>query len=290
MVDFWSLGVLLFEMCCGWSPFYAEDTQQMYKNICFGKIRFPRGVINEDGKQFVKGLLNRNPKHRLGSQRDTEELKEHSFFKPIDWKALACKQVTPPFKPVVESDESVSNFDPEFTTANLHDNGLGVGDYLDDNDPSEEWVSRSVRERNGFAGAHTPNGPLGCDLKERATPNGSATPNGIEIRKDGGGKKAANGRIGALTAIGNGDKESSPPLTSSIQEKFRGFTYSGEDAGSVISRAIGKLREASDDDVVDDEEIPEPTTEDEVEDAEAPAGRYAKQRRRKADNGVEDDF
>jgi serine/threonine protein kinase SCH9 len=56
LVDFWSLGVLLFEMCCGWSPFYAEDTQQMYKNICFGKIRFPRGVINEDGKQFVKGV------------------------------------------------------------------------------------------------------------------------------------------------------------------------------------------------------------------------------------------
>jgi serine/threonine protein kinase len=56
LVDFWSLGVLLFEMCCGWSPFYAEDTQQMYKNICFGKIRFPKGVISEDGKQFVKGV------------------------------------------------------------------------------------------------------------------------------------------------------------------------------------------------------------------------------------------
>jgi serine/threonine protein kinase len=58
IVDFWSLGVLLFEMCCGWSPFYAEDTQQMYKNICFGKIRFPKGVICEDGKQFVKGVSN----------------------------------------------------------------------------------------------------------------------------------------------------------------------------------------------------------------------------------------
>jgi serine/threonine protein kinase SCH9 len=56
IVDFWSLGVLLFEMCCGWSPFYAEETQQMYKNICFGKIRFPKGVIGEDGKQFVKGV------------------------------------------------------------------------------------------------------------------------------------------------------------------------------------------------------------------------------------------
>ncbi|EEB99286.1 hypothetical protein MPER_01063, partial [Moniliophthora perniciosa FA553] len=76
IVDFWSLGVLLFEMCCGWSPFYHEDTQQMYRNICFGKIRFPKGVINEDGKQFVKGLLNRNPKHRLGANRDAAELKD----------------------------------------------------------------------------------------------------------------------------------------------------------------------------------------------------------------------
>lgn len=56
IVDFWSLGVLLFEMCCGWSPFYAEDTQQMYKNICYGKIRFPKGVICDEGKQFVKGV------------------------------------------------------------------------------------------------------------------------------------------------------------------------------------------------------------------------------------------
>jgi serine/threonine protein kinase len=64
LVDFWSLGVLLFEMCCGWSPFYAEDTQQMYKNICFGKIRFPRGVIDEDGKQFVKGVSPRSSTSR----------------------------------------------------------------------------------------------------------------------------------------------------------------------------------------------------------------------------------
>ena len=71
LVDFWSLGVLLFEMCCGWSPFYAEDTQQMYKNICFGKIRFPRGVINENGKQFVKGVsLCRYPIHHVvGTKR-----------------------------------------------------------------------------------------------------------------------------------------------------------------------------------------------------------------------------
>ena len=56
-------------------------------------------------------LLNRNPKHRLGAQRDAAELKEHPFFKLIDWVALAAREVSPPFKPYVESDESVANFD-----------------------------------------------------------------------------------------------------------------------------------------------------------------------------------
>ena len=122
MVDFWSLGVLVFEMCCGWSPFYAEDTQQMYKNIAFGKVRFPRDILSLEGRNFVKGLLNRNPKHRLGATDDAEELKRHAFFADIDWVALSKKLITPPFKPQLKSDTDVSYFDPEFTNA-LNTNG-----------------------------------------------------------------------------------------------------------------------------------------------------------------------
>ena len=117
MVDFWSLGVLVFEMCCGWSPFYAEDTQQMYKNIAFGKVRFPRDTLSVEGRNFVKGLLNRNPKHRLGATHDAEELKQHPFFADVDWDALGKKLITPPFKPYLKSDTDVSYFDPEFTNA-----------------------------------------------------------------------------------------------------------------------------------------------------------------------------
>ncbi|KAL2757602.1 hypothetical protein ACRALDRAFT_2101062 [Sodiomyces alcalophilus JCM 7366] len=122
MVDFWSLGVLVFEMCCGWSPFYAEDTQQMYKNIAFGKVRFPRDTLSQEGRNFVKGLLNRNPKHRLGATSDAEELKQHPFFADIDWVALSKKLITPPFKPKLTSATDVSYFDPEFTNA-LDNNG-----------------------------------------------------------------------------------------------------------------------------------------------------------------------
>ncbi|RMZ88269.1 hypothetical protein DV736_g4499, partial [Chaetothyriales sp. CBS 134916] len=117
MVDFWSLGVLVFEMCCGWSPFYAEDTQQMYKNIAFGKVRFPRDALSTEGRNFVKGLLNRNPKHRLGATRDAVELMEHPFFADVDWEALAKKNLVPPFKPKLSSQADTSNFDPEFTNA-----------------------------------------------------------------------------------------------------------------------------------------------------------------------------
>jgi protein-serine/threonine kinase len=220
LVDFWSLGVLLFEMCCGWSPFYSEDVQQMYKNICFGKIRFPRGVINEDGKQFVKGLLNRNPKHRLGAERDAAELKEHPFFKNIDWKLLAAKQVTPPFKPVVESDESVANFDPLFTSSDLKDVPF-------------DWTRGDDQHAGGQGVGHSYNGPGGGIPTDR---------NGVPVQS-GEGMNIKPNRP-PVHPMGT-------PLTSSVQENFRGFTYTGE---SMLPGSVGALRIDDDDEDEDYEE------------------------------------
>ena len=240
-------------------------------------------VLRIPALTFPSQLLNRNPKHRLGAQRDATELKEHTFFAPIDWKALSLKQVTPPFKPVVESDESVANFDPEFTSTNLNDSGLGVNDFLDEDDPSEAWVSRSSSQ------THLPNGPLGSDSIPRKPSGGGlgglgmtsiSKTKGIEISKSGQKKGVAiNGGGGGNK--GSRGRRDSPPLTSSVQENFRGFTYHGEDAGDLIAAAIGRLRvRAEAEDAVDDDELQEPTTEDEVEDPAKPAGRYANQRRR----------
>ncbi|PWN54052.1 kinase-like protein [Violaceomyces palustris] len=207
LVDFWSLGVLLFEMCCGWSPFYAEDTQQMYRNICFGKIKFPRGAIGDDGKQFVKGLLNRNPRHRLGAQRDALDLKEHPFFKDIDFDALAKKQLTPPFKPLVESDESVANFDPEFTETDLKDVVVIPGFEGTVSDASDSL-------ENG--------GILSGAVKSAA---GDANSKGMAIKPD---------------ASKRGQDDDDGPLTKSIQDKFRGFSYSGTYEGSTAGSFGGR--------------------------------------------------
>ncbi|KAJ7283855.1 kinase-like domain-containing protein [Mycena rebaudengoi] len=278
IVDFWSLGVLLFEMCCGWSPFYAEDTQQMYKNICFGKIRFPKGAINEDGKQFVKGLLNRNPKHRLGAQRDAEELKEHPFFKTIDWAALARKQVTPPFKPVVESDESTANFDPEFTSADIRDVRTDMDLDLDEEDPSEDWVAL------GGAGlVHHPNGPLGSERSPPVSPMPPHAPNGNNNKAVGNGHHApppenrAQG-IDIKPKKKKGEAVGSP-LTNSVQENFRGFTYSGGESviaptGILAMRAATKTPDSG------EGEDSAGGTEDEFEDPSRSAGRYAHKRRK----------
>ena len=197
-------------------------------------------------------LLNRNPKHRLGAQRDAAELKEHPFFNTIDWDALARKHVTPPFKPIVESDESTSNFDPEFTSADVSQIGLVAELKLDDDDPSEDWVSQSV---TGGPPLYTPHGPLGSDRP----PPLSTTP-GIQIQPKRRGRDVA----------------SSPPLTNSVQENFRGFTYSGE-SESLIARVVNRLTEKENREAaVADEEITYPTTDDEALDSSTHAGRYSK--------------
>ncbi|KAJ4472255.1 Pkinase-domain-containing protein [Lentinula aciculospora] len=284
IVDFWSLGVLLFEMCCGWSPFYAEDTQQMYKNICFGKIRFPKGVINEDGKQFVKGLLNRNPNHRLGAVRDAAELKEHAFFKSIDFELLAQKKVTPPFKPVVESDESTSNFDPEFTEKSIADVGLNEDDYADfaEDDPSEIWVSQSLGASSFLPGGHMHNGPLGSEKTGKTPPMTPLSPMTTMTLPNG----TANGTHKTAKHKSSRIRQRQPagtPLTNSVQENFRGFTYSGGE--SVVSHADAfatrKIQnDDNDEDYVDVDEEFEGGTEDEFEDFGKSAGRYANMRKK----------
>ncbi|TIB99411.1 kinase-like protein [Wallemia mellicola] len=244
LVDFWSLGVLLFEMCCGWSPFYAEDTQQMYKNICFGKIRFPKGVIGDDGKQFVKGLLNRNPEHRLGSKRDAAELKEDPFFKSIDWNALANRQVTPPFKPLVESDESVANFDTEFTGADIREHGVP----WDDDVASPDRVDKNGNDQ---------------DLKP-ALGSGHGTPSGEHKERSESQKEPRKSfdkhqeRPHVSFDRPQSNEQSIPKENNNRNhDTFRGFTYTGEREGewaSLEQRRKAKMENESEEYAVGSDE------------------------------------
>lgn len=123
MVDFWSLGVLSFEMICGWSPFYAEDNEEIRKNITSGRVRFPRDSLDLEGRNFIKGLLHSNPLSRLGSITGAEDLKSHPFLANCDWVSLSKKKADPPLKPRIISEQSRRNSNKESLTAVINDDG-----------------------------------------------------------------------------------------------------------------------------------------------------------------------
>ncbi|KAM0749889.1 Pkinase-domain-containing protein [Meredithblackwellia eburnea MCA 4105] len=114
-VDWWTLGVLLYEMLSGLPPFYSENTNEMYQKILTDPLKFP-DEIHSDARSLLTGLLTRDPAIRLGVN-GAESIKAHPFFsKHIDFKLLMAKKIQPPFKPSVESAADTSNFDTEFTS------------------------------------------------------------------------------------------------------------------------------------------------------------------------------
>jgi serum/glucocorticoid-regulated kinase 2 len=114
-IDWWTLGVLLYEMLVGLPPFYDEITDKMYEKILRDPLVFPDEVA-PSARTILTGLLTRDPAQRLGVN-GAEEIKRHPFFEKIDWQRLAQKKIQPPFKPSVRSPVDVSNFDTVFTAA-----------------------------------------------------------------------------------------------------------------------------------------------------------------------------
>ncbi|KAJ3562116.1 hypothetical protein NP233_g9773 [Leucocoprinus birnbaumii] len=113
-IDWWTLGVLLYEMLAGLPPFYDENTDTMYHKILNDPLQFGPEFTNE-ARSILTGLLTREPLARLGV-KGAEEIKRHPFFyKHIDFRKLSEKKIQPPFKPSVASPVDVSNFDTVFT-------------------------------------------------------------------------------------------------------------------------------------------------------------------------------
>ncbi|CDS13492.1 hypothetical protein LRAMOSA05668 [Lichtheimia ramosa] len=136
-VDWWTLGVLLYEMMTGLPPFYDQDTNEMYRKILQDELRFPDDM-SSDAQSLLRGLLTRDPDERLGNN-GSEGIKDHPFFASIDWRRLQQKKVQPPFKPTIESAFDTSNFDDEFTSKEPNESA-----------PDESHISRTMQEQ--FAG------------------------------------------------------------------------------------------------------------------------------------------
>uniref|UniRef100_F6QIR4 protein kinase C n=1 Tax=Ciona intestinalis TaxID=7719 RepID=F6QIR4_CIOIN len=115
-VDWWGLGVLIFEMLVGESPFPGDDEEEVFDSIVNDEVRYPR-FLSTDAISIMRRLLRRNPERRLGAgEKDAEDVKRQPFFKRMNWDLLFQKKIVPQFVPTIRSATDVSNFDEEFTT------------------------------------------------------------------------------------------------------------------------------------------------------------------------------
>lgn len=98
-IDWWGLGILLYEMIVGVTPFYNENPVEMYRSIISNEPKFPQR-ISEKARNFICKLLQKNPKQRIGyGEEDIEAIKKDPFFDGLDWDDVINKKIQPEWIP-----------------------------------------------------------------------------------------------------------------------------------------------------------------------------------------------
>ena len=108
--DFWTLGIILYEMLIGCTPFLDSDPLKIYQKINIGKILFPNN-FEKNTKFIIRHFLNLDPHKRLGcSKNGIADIVDDPFFKEFDWKGLLYKSLDAPFIPEVNGHLDTSNY------------------------------------------------------------------------------------------------------------------------------------------------------------------------------------
>lgn len=105
-VDWWALGILLYEMLYGYTPFRGKTRQKTFANILHKDLKFPGSIsVSLHVKQLMHRLLHRDPKNRLGSYEGANEIKQHPFFKGVNWALIRCMNPPQLDAPVLGTNE-----------------------------------------------------------------------------------------------------------------------------------------------------------------------------------------
>jgi len=110
-VDWWTLGILTYEMIVGQPPFCDEEPMGIYQKILAGKIYFPK-YFDKNAKTLVKKLLTADLSKRYGNLKaGADDIIKHKWFSTIAWDKMLLKQVPAPYKPQMKNENDVSNFE-----------------------------------------------------------------------------------------------------------------------------------------------------------------------------------
>ena len=117
--DWWSYGILIYEMLYGLPPFYKENVEEMYSLIQKGNVKFPKKIqTSEEVKDLILKLLEKDPKNRLGNN-GFDEIRKHPFFNNLDFNEIENKKIPAPFIPQLNNNTDVQYFDEEFTNEEI---------------------------------------------------------------------------------------------------------------------------------------------------------------------------
>ncbi|XP_048577450.1 ribosomal protein S6 kinase alpha-2-like isoform X2 [Nematostella vectensis] len=167
--DWWSYGVLMFEMLTGSLPFQGKDRKDTMNMILKAKLGMPQ-FLTPEAQSLLRQLFKRNPLNRLGAgDLGIEDIKKHPFFSTINWELLYKREIKPPFKPAAGRADDAFYFDPEFTSktpqdspavppsATCHQLFRGFSyvapDIVEDNGPSNKAEHMEVETRGPAARA-----------------------------------------------------------------------------------------------------------------------------------------
>lgn len=111
-IDWYLLGVLIYEMLVGVPPYFNTSKSKLFENIQQGPLKIPH-TMPQEARQIILLLLNRNPNKRLGATGDAEEVKKHEFFAGINWKDIAERRgqvLKPEIRPIQHNPRSIKTF------------------------------------------------------------------------------------------------------------------------------------------------------------------------------------